>query len=131
MDEKFIKILNSFKNIKPDSGYAERSKRLILIAPQKLSFTTKTMLSMKTSLVLAGSLMLVAAILFIGVGNLTIRGGEQPLLSSLNAEDLRSEIKDLDINIKLGTASYYGTEQLGVAAKDGDEISEILDKIAL
>jgi hypothetical protein len=104
---KISDILKQFKNIQPDTEYAEKSKRALLAAPQTMAVRERGIMlflhSLETSaaLVLAGFFILLATGSFSGNKYLT------PVqYSVIDPNGLHAEAQAIDIQIQLANLDY-------------------------
>ena len=130
-------LKNTFKHLKslePSSSYTDRSKRLILISNQEHVFHLSNLFFNKT-LALTGGLLVIIIGTLISINletGIVATLTPTPTIDSLNAEEIREELKDFNLNIQIGNAQYYNPE--GLSANDSpssDEINDILEKISL
>lgn len=129
MEEQLIKILKALKLIKPEEGFVQRSRGIILSSPQKqglFGFRSNIFESFK----LAAAITLASALLFVFLGGLSyfnVKNLSPVLLTSLNDENLKAEEQKLDFQIQLGQVTY----DLGSEKEIGAKIDELLNNLSL
>lgn len=104
-DEELIKNLKAFSQIKPDSGFVERSRVLILAIPKK-----------RVGFRFGPVLAFASLVLFLILGGLSYLNSNKTSLTSLDADNLLKEAADLDISINLKEAKYFDESAKEVAA---------------
>jgi len=111
--ETLIEKLKKFREIQPDAEYSQRSKLVILATPALSG--KRPIFNWQLAFTLAGLLL----VLISG----TLFRYSKPSAPNLNAQALKTELQDLDINIQLAKIEYYQKvdETVSLALK---EISE-------
>jgi hypothetical protein len=107
-EERLIKILKAFSQIKPDDGFIERSQVLILSASRR---TTK-----RVGLQFGPVLAFVSLVLLLIFGGLSYLNAPKTSLTSLDADNLLNEAANLDISIHFKEAKYFDESVKEVAA---------------
>lgn len=132
MEEGLNKILKELKAIKPDEGFVQRSRHLILSSPQEKRGLFNFKLNLFEGVKLATAITLASAMLFVFFGGLSyfnVKNLSPVTLSSLNADNLKAEAEKLDFQIQLGQANYnLGSES---DKEIGAKIDEILKDLSL
>lgn len=104
-----FKTLKQFKNIEPDSGFTERSRREILSVGQRRGFNPLG--AVWKSLEFAVSLSLAGILIFVilgGISNLGIFTSSP--LNALDTQKIKAEADAIDINIELADLLYKESE---------------------
>lgn len=113
-----LQILKSLKDVGPEPGFSERSRRLILAAPQKPSYLFKIKDALVHSLKISFAIGLTAVMM------LSLSGRFSPvpsfMLASLNNKKLVKEGLGANLNIQLAEARYYAevNAQINLALKE-------------
>jgi hypothetical protein len=138
MSETLIKILQKLKEIEPDNDLSKRSLPLILSAPQNRRAPLKNFFR---AFQFSGALVLASLLLFIVFGGLTKLSQNffsSNQLTSLDAENIRRELNDLDLKIKLTEVKYISENplsQTGVALNkteaEDKSVEDLLKELSL
>ncbi|TSC89558.1 MAG: hypothetical protein G01um10143_48 [Parcubacteria group bacterium Gr01-1014_3] len=128
MEEKILQLLKSLKILQPEKGFLERSKNLIISAPQKQfpGLVRGVLDSLKLSMALS----LASLLLFVVIGGfsyLNLQKVSPGAVSLINEAKLRSEASNLDFQIQLGEVKYYLESDEAIGA----EIDKLLDELTL
>ncbi len=128
MEEKILQLLKSLKILQPDKGFLDRSKNLIMSAPQKQfpGLVRGVLDSLKLSMALS----LASLLLFVVIGGfsyLNLQKVSPGAVSLINEAKLRSEASNLDFQIQLGEVKYYLESDEAIGA----EIDKLLDELTL
>lgn len=130
MEEQLIKILKALKLIKPEEGFVQRSRGIILSSPQLRRSLFGFRSNIFESFKLAAAITLASALLFVFLGGLSyfnVKNLSPVLLTSLNDENLKAEEQKLDFQIQLGQVTY----DLGSEKEIGAKIDELLNNLSL
>ena len=131
-------LLKKFKNISPDSDFKARSRSLVLASEQKeIGYG----IWLQQFLVPAVGVLAMVLFLVLGTARVLDEQGKRGL-ASLNAANLASEVKNLDIQIQLSQAQYYNNSaaniELALRAASGDlkqedqyKLNWLLDNLTL
>lgn len=124
MPETIIKILQKLKEIGPDNDFSKRSLPLILSAAQNRSDPLKNFFRVFQ---FSGALVLASILIFIVFGGLT----PPDQLTSLDVENIRQELNDLDLKIKLAEIKYAESplDQTSVALNDSEAKNKAVDDL--
>ncbi len=128
MEEKILQFLKALKVLQPEKGFLERSKNLIMSAPQKQfpGLVRGVLDSLKLSMALS----LASLLLFVVIGGfsyLNLQKISPGAVSLINEAKLRSEASSLDFQIQLGEVRYYLESDEVIGA----EIDKLLDELTL
>ncbi len=100
MTETIIQILKRLKAIEPDGQFQARSLPLILNAPQKQPLPL--LKNVFQAFQFGGAMILASLILLVVFGSFR----SQSQLAGLDSKNLDSEVKNLDLKIKLAEVKY-------------------------
>ncbi len=118
MENQVEKIFKAFKEVKPEEGFVQRSRQIIMATEQK---PMRFGLSLIENLKIASALALASALLFIALGGIAFLS--KPGSSAVfTAEDSNKAF-----HIQLGEASYGD----GQEAEVGINLDEILKNLSL
>ncbi len=128
MEQKILQILKALKILQPEKGFLERSRNLIMSAPQKQfpGLVRGVLDSLKLSMALS----LASLLLFVVIGGfsyLNLQKISPGAVSLINEAKLRSEASSLDFQIQLGEVKYYLESDEAIGA----EIDKLLDELTL
>lgn len=124
-EDKLLKILKSFRDIRPEAEFRARSRSLILEAHQHPRKLAGIRLGFFESLKLGAALTLASIltlIVFGSVSYLKFTNVSPAVLTSFDPSVLKTESTSFDFRIQLGEARYFDE-----ATRD---ISAILDEIS-
>lgn len=122
MEDRLIQKLKELKSIKPEEGFIQRSRNLILSAPQKFGFRFTFFENLK----LASAISLASALIFVifgGLSLLNVKNLSPVLLTGANEDNLKAEVESLDIQIQLGEVAYDLGDEKEIGAKLDDLIN--------
>ena len=136
MSETQIKKLKRLKEINPDNSFSQRSLPLILSAPQNQPVPLKNFFKVFQ---FSGALVLASVLIFVAFGGLAKLNSRfsSNQLTSLDAENLRQELNDLDLKIKLTEVKYSENplNQASVALNQADaedkSVEDLLKELTL
>lgn len=140
MEDKIIKILQSFRLIEPDSEFKKRSQALIFALPKHK--TNQLKIGIFDSAKFAAAISFATILLFIVIGGLSyfkITNISPELLGGFNEQNLLSEAAKLNFEIQLGEVKYFDKSAEQVAAvlkeisqvKEGEDLEKLIDEIFL
>ncbi len=120
MEDQLNKILKAFKSIKPEEGFLQRSRQMIMASEQK---PMRFGLSLFENLKLGAALALATLLLFVALGGLAYLGGSSGAALMVNKEGSVNG----DFEIQIGQAEYNLGEDIEVSAN----VEEILKNLSL
>jgi len=101
MDKKILKDLQILRNIEPDKGFAENTKRIVLAMSPRKTLAPKSFFG----LVFAGGLAMIL-LAIVGLGSIFFAGSEPALSNSFDSDILRGELDNLAIDLQLDEIAY-------------------------
>ncbi len=119
MENEIIKNLKLLGKIKPDGGYAKKSRSLILLSPRPAAVSAGFFDSFVYRLRLGGLVVGAAAVVLALAAAVKapswIAGG-----SGLNDESIAAEMDNLNIDVRLSEVKYYqeSPKAVGMALKE-------------
>lgn len=130
MEERLIKILKELKSIRPEEGFVNRSRQIILASPQLRRSFLGVKIGLFESFRLAAAVGLASALIFVALGGVSffnIKNLSPMILSSLNDENIKAEEAKVNFEIQLGEVTY----NLGEEKEIGAKIDELLKDLSL
>lgn len=121
MSDQIAKTLQRLKEIEPSEEFKQRSLSLILNSSQK-SPATILLKDIFSAFQFSGALIMASVLIFVVLGGLSVfnlKAFSPSALSSLNTNNLKEEISDLNLQIKLSEIKYYedSSNKTGVALR--------------
>lgn len=122
MEDQLVKKLKDLKSIKPEDGFVNRSRQLILSSQQH---PARFGLSLFENLKLATALVLASALAFLTLGGISYMQFKNS--QSLMAKNQSKDANHPGFQIQLGQAKYNLGKDSGLGAK----IDELLKNLSL
>src|SRR3989338_8001412 len=121
MSDPITKTLQRLKEIEPSEEFKQRSLSLILGASQKSSVTI-LLKDIFSAFQFSGALIMASVLIFIVLGGLSVLNLKlfsPATLAGLNTTNLKEEISNVDLQIRLSEIKYYedSSNKIGVALK--------------
>lgn len=115
----WLKSLKNLKAVRPDPGFALRSKGIILQTNKRPRYQSLITSQLKQIFTLGLAMTMAIVLLFVlsSVSRFHLKGLSPELVASLNKKELSSEKDQLNFNIQLAGAKYYkeSTNQVTMA----------------
>lgn len=104
---KLFDILKQFKSIEPDRGYAERSRREILAAPQSERLTMRGVFAFLHAIETGAAVALAGLFMLILTGSFSNAPAIVPIQSAvIDPQVLHAEAQAVDMQIQLANIEY-------------------------
>lgn len=131
MSDPITKTLQKLKDIEPSEEFKQRSLSLILDSSQKSSVAI-LLKDIFNAFKFSGALIMASVLIFIVLGGLSVlnlKVFSPATLAGLNTNNLKEEINNVDLQIRLSEIKYYedSDNKTGVALKTASTPSDRLD----
>lgn len=129
MSEILIKTLKKLNGLGPDHDFPKRSLPLILNAPQNKQVYFRGLFA---AFQFGGALVLASVLIFIILGGADKLNFNSPArqLTSLDTENLKAELNDLDLKIKLAEIKYSeNPAEISLALSETEAESQAVENL--
>jgi hypothetical protein len=117
---KLFDLLKQFKNIEPDAGFTERSKRQILLTPQTDRRTMRGVFAFLHVLETGAAVVLAGFFILILTGSFSPTRSLAPIqYSVIDPQGLHAEAQAIDMQIQLADVEYAQVTSTAATASNG------------